>query len=97
MPFVFARWVVRRDLPPEVKSELIERIDASLESGWQNFEKVVDAKGHELGMSVDEMYEYLNDFHFRMTTEAHEAVNRFRQLDGALHPGDAATTAQGGL
>jgi chorismate dehydratase len=97
LPFVFARWVVRRDLSPQLKQELIERIDASLDEGWKDFDNVVDAKAHELSMSVSEIRAYLEDFHFRMTPEAHESMSRFRQLDGDTQARDAAAAQQGGV
>ncbi|MCH7548600.1 MAG: menaquinone biosynthesis protein [Candidatus Krumholzibacteriota bacterium] len=94
LPFVFARWVVRNDLAPGLRRELVERIDASIEAGWKEFDEVVDGKAHELSMTMAEMREYLEGFRFRMTNDEYEAITRFHQLDGATQAGSAAAANQ---
>jgi chorismate dehydratase len=96
LPFVFARWVVRRDMDPAMRAGLISRIDESVAAAWRDFERVVDAKVHELGMDVDEVREYLEGFHFRMTPETHEAVTMFRRLDAEAAAGEGSAAAQQG-
>jgi chorismate dehydratase len=93
LPFVFARWVVRRDLDPSLKRDLVDRIDRSLESGRGCMDEIIEPRGQDLNMSVQEMRVYLEAFDFRMTGPAHEAVGRFRQLDEAAPAEDAAATA----
>jgi len=83
LPFVFARWVVRKDLPADDKARLIELIDASLASGWTNFETVVSPRATELKMSVEEIRDYLQGFRFHMTQAEHQAAAKFRQFDAA--------------
>jgi chorismate dehydratase len=96
LPFVFARWVVRRELDPAVRAELVSRIEESIATGWREFDRVVEAKVHELGMTVVEIREYLEGFHFRMTPETSEAVTRFRRLDAGAVSGEGTAAAQQG-
>jgi len=90
LPFVFARWVVRDDMPPTLREELVARIDASIDAGWRDFDLVVADKAHELGMTIAEMREYLEGFRLRMTDLEREAVARFRELDGATRADSTA-------
>lgn len=96
LPFVFARWVVRRDMDTAMRAGLVSRIDESIAAGWREFDRVVDAKVHELGMDVDEIREYLEGFHFTMTPATHQAVARFRRLDAETEAGESPTAAQQG-
>lgn len=89
LPFVFARWVVRRDLAATDKDALADVVGSSLEAGWRNFDTAVAAKADELGMRLPEIREYLEGFHFRMTPDEHEAVQRFRELDRSARELDA--------
>lgn len=93
LPFVFARWVVRRDVEDAARRDLVDRIDRSLEAGWRRVDEITAPRAHDLNMSVDEMRGYLEAFDFRMTDTAREAVGRFRQLDEATQAEDAAATA----
>lgn len=84
LPFVFARWVVRRDLDASAKEKLCDKLVQSIAAGWNDFDATVAAKVKELGMSIDEVREYMEGFRFRMTDAEHEAIDRFRQLDAAV-------------
>ena len=94
LPFVFARWVVRRDLDPSLKRDLVDRIDRSLASGRRRMDEITEPRTHDLNMSIEEMRDYLGVFDFRMTEPAREAIRRFRQLDDAAQAEGAAATAQ---
>lgn len=93
LPFVFARWVVRRDLDASLKLDLVERIEQSLASGLARMDEITEPRGPELNMSVQEMRAYLEAFDFQMTDPAREAIARFRELDAAAQAEDAAATA----
>lgn len=81
LPFVFARWMVRRDLETKSRDALVNKLTRALERGWNEFDAAVEPKAHELNMSVQEMRDYLEAFRFRMTDAEREAVERFRELD----------------
>jgi chorismate dehydratase len=84
LPFVFARWLVRADLPDADKARLISMLDTSIAEGWAHFERVVAPRVADLNMSIEEMREYLQGFRFRMTTAENQAIGKFQQLDSAL-------------
>ena len=93
LPFVFARWMVRHDLPDADKASLISMLDRSLAEGWAHFERVVAPRAHDLDMTIDEMREYLQGFRFRMTAAEHQAIGKFRQLDEAAQTAERAPAA----
>ena len=93
LPFVFARWIVRRDLDADAKKVLAEKLAHSIDSGWQNFDVAVASKVKELSMSTAEVREYMEGFRFRMMDAELEAIDRFRQLDAAVRKEDTAPTS----
>ncbi len=92
LPFVFARWMVRKDLDAGVKTELAGALGDSLESGWGAIETIVAPLETSLAMTVPEMRAYLEAFRFRMTASEHEAMERFKQLDEVMRGAAAAST-----
>ena len=94
LPFVFARWMVRSDLPDADKARLISILDRSLAEGWANFEAVVAPRARDVDMTVDEMREYLQGFRFRMTAAEHQAIGKFRHLDEAAQAAARAPAAR---
>lgn len=81
LPFVSARWVVRKSLPREQKNYLEEVISASFADGWKHFDAAVADKKKELGMTRAEVREYLDGFHFRMGPAEWDAMEKFIELD----------------
>lgn len=92
LPFVFARWVVRRGLDQSARNALIEVLEGSLESGVERMDTIVAPHAAVVNMSVSEMRGYLEEFHFRMAEAEHEAVATFRRLDADIRRAGAATT-----
>jgi chorismate dehydratase len=90
LPFVFARWMVKKEVPTETKAMIVEKLNASIADGWDRFETVVAPRAHELNMTTEEMREYLQGFRFRMTTAEHQAIGKFKQLDAAAREADTA-------
>jgi len=84
LPFVFARWVVHRDVPSARREQLVRWIDESIAEAWSSVESVVAGYGARLRMTPAQMREYLEAFHFRMTPLEYESVARFRELDRAV-------------
>lgn len=94
LPFVFARWMVRRDLPAAERERLCAMLDESIESGWSRLERIGDAHANALNMTIDEVREYLQGFRFRATAAEEESMRKFHRLDRATRDGDAARTAR---
>jgi chorismate dehydratase len=91
LPFVFARWMVRKDLPDPERRRLCSMLEESMASGWPLLQEIAAGRAGELHMTVDEVREYLQGFRFRMTGAEREAMARFRELDTALRAGAADT------
>ena len=78
-PFVFARWVMRRELPQEAQEELREALQKSLEQGLANLD-VIAHKRRDLDMSEEEVIQYLQAFRYSIGPEERAAIRRFREL-----------------
>ncbi len=81
LPFVYALWIVRRDLEPETVDYLVRLVGDSLKQGLANLEGI--ARGREdLGMSYREIREYLEGFRYVLGEEERKAMELFRNLYG---------------
>jgi len=63
LPFVFAVWVVRRsfaDKNPSLVKEIHKLLMASMELGYQNIDKVIEAGKNKLGLERSMVKEYFN-------------------------------------
>lgn len=78
-PFVFARWVVRRELPQETQKELREALQKSLAQGLANLD-VIARMRRDLDMSEKEVIQYLQAFRYSIGPEESAAIRRFRGL-----------------
>jgi chorismate dehydratase len=77
LPFVFAMWIVRRDLNPEAFALLIKLIDKSLKKGLERIDQIA-AKRNDLSMSVAEVGEYLRGFNYQLGRKEKDAIALFR-------------------
>lgn len=93
LPFVFARWMVRTNLPDADKARLVTLLDRSIAEGWAHFERVVSPRAHDLHMTVEEMRDYLQAFRFRMTAAEHQAIGKFREFDEAARRAEKTPAA----
>ena len=84
LPFVFARWVVRKDLPDADRRRLVSLLDESIATGWSQLDRVAAPRAAELGMTIGEVREYLEAFNFRAGAPEHAAMTKFRELDASL-------------
>ncbi len=86
LPFVFAVWAVRRSLSDSDKSTIRNSIEQSLVLSEEDFQKVGLARGKELGLTGQEVVEYLEGFNFRIGEREQEAMRVFHQLLEELQP-----------
>jgi chorismate dehydratase len=84
LPFVFARWVARRDLRGADRDRLCALLEQAMEKNWKQLDRIAVPRAAELGMSVAEVREYLEGFRFVATDAEHKAMARFKELDAAL-------------
>jgi chorismate dehydratase len=83
LPFVFARWVVRRDVPAADRERLCTLLEQSMAGNWKDLDRIAAPRAAELGMTIAEVREYLEGFHFHAGAQEHSAIVKFRLLDAA--------------
>ncbi len=76
LPFVYARWVARKDADPSQLAAFETAIDVAFEAGIASLGEVVSGRP-ELGMSAEEKINYLEGFSYRMGDKEYQAVERF--------------------
>lgn len=79
IPFVYALWIMRRDLQPEVQELLRRELASCLENGLANLD-VIAQKRRDLGLTEDEVIQYLTQFRYVAGPEEHKAIEHFRTL-----------------
>lgn len=77
LPFVFARWIVRRDLNKEARDFLVTLLAKSLERGLKRIDEIAAART-DLSMTVDEVREYLHGFVYVLGPKEKDAIELFR-------------------
>ncbi|MBI1806289.1 MAG: aminofutalosine synthase MqnE [Ignavibacteria bacterium] len=80
MPFVFAVWAVKKSLPEETKIELDEIIGHSLSQSEPRYADIGELHGKQIGLSRNEVEEYLTGFNYRLGEREREAMREFRKL-----------------
>jgi predicted solute-binding protein len=80
LPFVFAVWAARRDMPAEAKIDLRSRIAEALDRGERDVVAIAGAHGKRIGLTDSETREYLAGFNFRIGEREREAIERFHAL-----------------
>ena len=79
LPFVFALWVIRRDVPESAKEDFAHLLDRSFAKGMAEIDAI--AARHEGGMgSRRELASYLRNFHYRLGDEEMKGLAEFRRL-----------------
>ena len=72
LPFVFARWVIRRTESDSHKRELAAALGQSLGTPWQ-----IEVP-NRAGLDSDEAHNYLNNIIYRLDASCLEAITAFR-------------------
>ena len=78
LPFVFARWIVRRDLNAEAVKLIGDLLERSLERGLARIGQIAERRA-DLSMTVEEVAEYLHGFNYVLGTKEKEAIALFRE------------------
>jgi chorismate dehydratase len=94
LPFVFARWVARRDLRGADRDRLCALLEQAMERNWKSLERIAVPRAAELGMTVAEVREYLEGFRFVATDAEHKAMAKFKALDEATRANAGAASAR---
>lgn len=80
LPFVFAVWAHRKDLPSEDSLMLRDRMEESLKEGEKDLRTISAISGRRLGLSTDEAERYLAAFQYRLGPKEKEAIALFERL-----------------
>jgi aminodeoxyfutalosine synthase len=80
LPFVFAVWAVRKSLPDERKREFGALIEHSLSQSESQYADIGELRGKEIGLTRDEVEEYLAGFNYRLGDREREAMREFKNL-----------------
>ena len=79
LPFVFARWGVRRSVPAPARDWLAHYLQASLVAAEGSLREVAKGRGSDLGPPA-ELAEYLRGFTYRLGPEELAGAERFHAL-----------------
>ena len=79
-PFVFARWVVRRQVASAASAELLDRLVTSLEQSLRDLRPLAAKYGPQAGLDAAAAYAYLMGFTYRFGALETEAIERFGTL-----------------
>ncbi|MCH8222723.1 MAG: menaquinone biosynthesis protein [Chloroflexi bacterium] len=78
LPFVYARWMARRDAEPGMVADFAAALERAYEQGMELLEEIAGGRP-ELGMSQDEKLKYLQGFSYRLGAPEFASLDRFRK------------------
>jgi chorismate dehydratase len=87
LPFVFARWAVRRTVPAYLKVDLAARLDAALRENRRRRTALATAGAKRLGLPAAVVRDYLDGFTYRLGEREDRAETAFRDLVTGKVPG----------
>jgi len=80
MPFVFARWMVHREVSRDDRVMLVEALLASLDRNMRRLEEVAATNADRAGLSTAAAFAYLMGFTYRFGDTGETAIRTFRDL-----------------
>lgn len=80
LPFVFARWMVRKELPREARVMLVESLLGSLDRNLRDLEGVAAEHADRAGLTAAAAYAYLMGFVYRFGDAGENAIVTFREM-----------------
>jgi aminodeoxyfutalosine synthase len=82
LPFVFARWAVRRSLDEQLKHDLRQGLDLALQRYEASGPDGPRRHGRRLGLPPDEVQRYLEGYNYRLGRLETDAITSFRTMYG---------------
>lgn len=80
LPFVFARWVVSKDVPDDDRRALADCLSASL-AGWElRIPEIAARRGRELGLDGRGVKQYLSTFTYRLGPVEELGLRTFEEM-----------------
>ncbi len=83
LPFVFASWMARRDVPSDASDAALDYFNANLDSNLSD-PSAIHRRRPDLGLSADAVATYLRTFLYRFDDSAWAGLERFQELDARL-------------
>jgi len=77
LPFVFAVWMVRRAMEADVKKMLADGLKRNLADNMRNNLKAIADKREHMGMTSEEVADYLRAFRYVLSGEDRQAIDVF--------------------
>jgi chorismate dehydratase len=87
LPFVFARWVVRRSVPAYLKASLVRQLHKSLALYNKRKSSVLPAAARRMGLPPKIVKKYLDGFVYKLGKSEQRAETAFRDLVTGKIPG----------
>jgi len=84
LPFVFAVWAAKKSLSAPMKDELGEIIEHSLNESGNRFGEIGELAGKRIGLTKNEVEDYLAGFNYTLGERERESMREFRQLAGRV-------------
>ncbi len=91
LPFVFAVWMVRRNLGAEVKETLVDGLKKNLTENMGNNLQVIADRRELMGLTSDEVTDYLEAFRYVLSEEDWKAIEEFERAWRSLSSAKEAT------
>jgi chorismate dehydratase len=80
LPFVFARWAVRRSLPAREKQALAGALSGALDRGLEHAADIAARRAVDMGLPAPELEAYLRRMTYRLGEPEERAEALFRRL-----------------
>lgn len=79
LPFVFARWAVRKDVPARAKVELTMALRSALDLALHDLRHVAETQAERIGLPADEIEPYLKGIRYRLGEEELKGAQLFEE------------------
>ncbi len=80
LPFVFARWMVKKSINPSLKKRLADQLENSLIHYENNMQSMAETQSMQTGFHPREVADYLNCFSYRLDHNAKIAEKVFNAM-----------------
>lgn len=84
LPFVFAIWAIRKDLPQEKKESLRNLLNEAINRCFEEMDSIEDYFNVEIGLSKEEIKSYLKNLVYHIGKEELLAIETFKKFYFAL-------------
>ncbi|RCK74004.1 MAG: hypothetical protein IGBAC_2151 [Ignavibacteriae bacterium] len=80
LPFVFAVWVERKDLLPNLSDDIIKTVELNIQKNFDELSAIVKQYRFGVKLTDEEIIEYLKGFNYKIGDEELSAIRKFEEL-----------------